>query len=58
MPFTYSITDGIGAGFISYTVIQIFVGRARNVHWMMYLSALLFLIYFAISPLTRLLGIG
>ena len=58
MPFTYSITDGIGAGFISYTVIQVFTGRARHVHWMMYLSAALFLIYFGIDPLTRVLGIG
>ena len=54
MPFTYSITDGIGAGFISYTVIQLLLGRIRNVHWMMILSSVAFLVYFAIDPIRRL----
>ena len=58
MPFTYSITDGIGIGFISYTVIKLASGRRSEVHWMMALSSLLFLVYFAIAPLSRLLGIG
>jgi AGZA family xanthine/uracil permease-like MFS transporter len=54
MPFTYSITDGIGAGFISYTVIQLALGRIRTVHWMMILSSAAFLVYFAIDPIKRL----
>jgi AGZA family xanthine/uracil permease-like MFS transporter len=58
MPFTYSITDGIGWGFISYTVIKLVTGRFREVHWMMAVSALLFVIYFAIDPIRRLLGVG
>jgi AGZA family xanthine/uracil permease-like MFS transporter len=58
MPFNYSITDGIGWGFVSYTVINLFTGRAREVHWMMALSSLLFLVYFGLDPLRRLVGIG
>jgi AGZA family xanthine/uracil permease-like MFS transporter len=56
MPFTYSITDGIGAGFVSYTIIQLATGRGRSLHWMMLLSSALFLLYFALAPLERLLG--
>src|SRR3954470_16053440 len=37
MPFTYSITNGIGAGFIMYTSIKLFRGRASQVHWMMWI---------------------
>ena len=35
IPFTYSISHGIGYGFISYTVVQIFSGRARSLHPLM-----------------------
>jgi AGZA family xanthine/uracil permease-like MFS transporter len=58
MPFTYSITNGIGAGFIAYTVIKLVRGRPNEVHWMMFVSAAAFLIYFAITGVRRLLGIG
>jgi AGZA family xanthine/uracil permease-like MFS transporter len=58
MPFTYSITDGIGAGFVSYTVIQLATGQHRRVHWMMALASVLFFLYFALDPLSRLLGLG
>ena len=58
MPFTYSITDGIGWGFVSYTVIKLLLGRFRDVHWMMALSSLAFLVYFAIDPIKRLIGVG
>lgn len=57
MPFTYSITDGIGWGFISYTVIKVLLGRAREVHWLLALSSVLFFLYFALDPLRRLLGV-
>ena len=52
MPLTYSITNGIGAGFIAYTLIRIAQGKAREVSWMMYLASAGFIIYFAF-PLTR-----
>lgn len=58
MPFTYSITNGIGAGFIAYVVIKACLGKAREVHWLLWGTAALFLVYFAIDPLKQLLGIA
>lgn len=58
MPFTFSITNGIGAGFVAYTVIKLARGEARDVHWMMYLSSVAFLIYFAIYYVRSALGVG
>jgi AGZA family xanthine/uracil permease-like MFS transporter len=49
MPFTYSITNGIGAGFISYTVIKLATGRGREVHPLMWASSTAFLAYFVFS---------
>ena len=56
MPFTYSITVGIGAGFITYVLIKLVTrqGRARCTRccgW----SPALFVVYFAIDPITDLL---
>jgi adenine/guanine/hypoxanthine permease len=48
MPYTYSITNGIGAGFISYVFIKLVRGKAGQVHPMMYIAAAAFLIYFGI----------
>jgi adenine/guanine/hypoxanthine permease len=56
MPFTYSITTGIGAGFISYVVLKIAVGKAREVHPLLWFSAALFVVYFALEPVRTLLG--
>jgi AGZA family xanthine/uracil permease-like MFS transporter len=58
MPFTYSITNGIGAGFIAYVVIMTAQGRAKQVHPLMWGVSIAFVIYFAIEPLQRLLGIS
>src|SRR5262249_17290955 len=55
MPFTYSITNGIGAGFIAYCFIKIVRGRAGDVPPGMYLTALAFAVYFAAPWLERLL---
>ncbi|MFH8452569.1 NCS2 family permease [Streptomyces fungicidicus] len=57
MPFTYSISNGIGAGFIAYVVIKACLGKAREVHWLLWGTAALFLAYFAIEPVKELLGI-
>ena len=54
MPFTYSIANGIGAGFISYVVLNAATGRARAVHPLMWLVALAFVAYFAVGPLQSL----
>ena len=51
MPFTYSIANGIGAGFVSYALIALATGRARRVHPLLWLVAALFVIYFAIAPI-------
>ena len=56
MPFSYSITNGIGAGFVSYTFIKIVRGKGRQVHWMMYLVSLAFVVYFSLSWLKKLFG--
>ncbi|HVL81882.1 MAG TPA: NCS2 family permease [Actinomycetota bacterium] len=46
MPFTFSITNGVGAGFVSYTLIAVLRGRAREVHPLMYLVSAVFVWYF------------
>ncbi len=57
MPFTYSITNGIGAGFVAYVVIQAVRGRARLVSPLLWGIAVLFVVYFAIEPIERALGV-
>ena len=57
MPFTYSIANGLGAGFISYTVIRLFQGRGREIHPLMYVVAAAFVLYFGVGPITELLGV-
>ena len=47
IPYTYSIADGIGVGFISYTLLKVFSGRWKEVHPLMYALALIFVAYFA-----------
>ena len=57
MPFTYSITNGIGAGFVSWLVIKIFTGKVKEVNWLMWVISIAFVIYFAIYPIQVLLGL-
>ena len=45
-PLTFSISHGIGYGFIAYVAIQLLSGRARDVQPMMYAAAALFVAYF------------
>jgi AGZA family xanthine/uracil permease-like MFS transporter len=52
MPFTYSISVGIGAGFIAFVVVKAARGKAGLVHPLMWLVAALFVVYFAINPIT------
>jgi AGZA family xanthine/uracil permease-like MFS transporter len=51
MPFTYSITNGIGAGFISYALLKATQGKAREVSPLLWVIAALFLVYFGIDPI-------
>jgi AGZA family xanthine/uracil permease-like MFS transporter len=46
MPFTYSITNGVGAGFLTYVVIAVLRGRAKDVHPLLYVVAAIFAWYF------------
>jgi AGZA family xanthine/uracil permease-like MFS transporter len=46
MPLTFSITNGIGAGFISYVLVKVASGKGREIHPAIYVVALLFLLYF------------
>jgi AGZA family xanthine/uracil permease-like MFS transporter len=43
MPFTFSITEGIAFGFISYSLLKLVAGRGREVHGLVYLFAALFI---------------
>jgi AGZA family xanthine/uracil permease-like MFS transporter len=52
MPFTYSISAGIGAGFIAWVLIKLVVGKAREIHPLMAVIGALFVVYFAIGPIT------
>ncbi|MEV4187242.1 NCS2 family permease [Streptosporangium canum] len=56
MPFTYSITNGVGAGVISYTVIQAATGQARRIPWLLWVVTLVFAAYFAIEGIRVLIG--
>ena len=52
MPFTYSISVGIGAGFISHVLIRLVQGRGKEVHGLLYFVSGLFVIYFLQSPIS------
>ncbi|WP_116203523.1 NCS2 family permease [Amycolatopsis circi] len=56
MPFTYSIANGIGAGFVSYVVIQAVTGKARKIHPLMWVIAVAFVAYFAVGPIEAALS--
>lgn len=47
MPLTFSITVGIGAGFVMYTLIKVVKGKAGELHWLMWIVTAAFLVYFA-----------
>ncbi|MGW2161150.1 NCS2 family permease [Nonomuraea sp. NPDC001699] len=57
MPFTYSISNGIGAGFISYVLVKVVRGKAREVHPLLWGVTALFVLYFAIGPIRAAIGI-
>ncbi len=51
MPLTFSITDGIAFGFISYALLKLVTGRAREAHWLIYAFAALFIVRYAVPGL-------
>jgi AGZA family xanthine/uracil permease-like MFS transporter len=54
MPFTYSISNGIGAGVITYVLIKLVKGKAREVHPILYGITVLFIVYFLRGPVEAL----
>lgn len=54
MPFTYSISVGIGAGFVAYALIKLVRGKAGQVHPLLWVVAGSFVLYFAIDPIRAL----
>jgi AGZA family xanthine/uracil permease-like MFS transporter len=57
MPFTYSISVGIGAGFIAYVLIKVARGKAGVVHPLLWVVSALFVVYFFIQPVKQVLGV-
>jgi AGZA family xanthine/uracil permease-like MFS transporter len=53
MPFSFSITDGIAAGFIVYVLVRLFQREWARVHPLMYAAAIAFALYFAIPILQQ-----
>ena len=51
MPFSYNISVGIGAGFVTHVVIRYVQGRGKEVHPLLLLVAGLFMVYFLASPI-------
>ncbi|MFJ3977955.1 NCS2 family permease [Streptomyces sp. NPDC090021] len=51
MPFTYSITNGIGIGFIAFSVLRLATGRGREVPTAMYVVSAVFVFYYAMPTL-------
>ncbi len=49
IPFSFSIADGIGLGFISYVIIKVCTGKWRQIHPMLFILALVFVGYFYLS---------
>lgn len=45
MPLTYSIANGIALGIITYPIVKLFSGRAKQVHWLTWILAILFVLY-------------
>lgn len=56
MPLTYSITNGIGAGFLAYAFLKAISGKSRDVTLWMWIASVAFLIYFADPLIRKFLG--
>jgi AGZA family xanthine/uracil permease-like MFS transporter len=57
MPMTYSIADGIGAGFIGWVVVRSLSGAARTISPLLWIVAAGFVVFFARGPIESLLGV-
>jgi len=57
MPFTYSITNGIGFGFITYTLICAARRERKQIHPFMWIVSAAFVLYFLVPVLQRHVGV-
>lgn len=48
MPLTFTITTGIAAGFVTYVFLKLVTGRVRDIHPLLWVVAIAFLIFFAV----------
>jgi AGZA family xanthine/uracil permease-like MFS transporter len=58
MPLTYSITNGIGLGFILFAAMMLFSGKASKIHPLMWLVSAAFVIYFMSALIQGWVGVG
>ncbi|GAA2693962.1 NCS2 family permease [Streptomyces aculeolatus] len=58
MPFSYSITVGIGIGFLAHTLLRTAVGRPTSVRPALWVTSAVFVVYFALDPIERWLGLN
>ena len=56
MPLTFTIYIGIGAGIVAWVVLQVVLGRAREIHWLMWIAFVAFLVFFAQEAVKPLLS--
>ncbi|MDR3687540.1 MAG: NCS2 family permease [Coriobacteriia bacterium] len=56
IPLTYSISYGIGLGFICYCLIKVFHGKAKEIHWLMWVVSALFIVTFIMPLIQKMIG--
>ncbi|MBB4891879.1 AGZA family xanthine/uracil permease-like MFS transporter [Streptomyces olivoverticillatus] len=57
MPFTYSITNGIGIGILAFILLRVADKRAREIPWLLNVVGACFLVYFMLNPIEQWLGV-
>ncbi|WP_171165206.1 NCS2 family permease [Streptomyces sp. I05A-00742] len=57
MPFTYSITNGIGIGVLAFILLRIADRRFREIPWLLNVVGACFLVYFMLDPIEQALGV-
>ncbi|MEV5595761.1 NCS2 family permease [Streptomyces sp. NPDC052496] len=57
MPFTYSITNGIGMGVLAFILLRTATGRFKEIPWLLNAVGVAFLVYFLLNPIEQALGV-
>jgi AGZA family xanthine/uracil permease-like MFS transporter len=58
MPMTYSIANGIGAGFVSWVVVNALSGKAKTIHPLLWIVGIGFVLFFARGPIEAAFGVA